>query len=299
MKMPGKSDLLKKIWEGVKIPVKEHGGTLNFIQESEASTPAKDRTKAIEQVSRLEEARERARKEVKLLLAGGKEQELKNKLETLTEEVGGLEEELKQMIHNEAMGKEVIQETASDIQRTKTCLEDEMNRWAEAKERHMANEDDLDLRHDEQIKRKEKENLAEKVRNMSDILKEEEKKVEVLQKKREELQEQIDKCKEEKRNVQQELETKIQENIEHAESQKQSAEEKKIQDAERKKKLQEEETIKAAEIKRINEEERKKQKAEDTQRKVDELQRIENERRKSEMMGRSGEFRERKENQDS
>ena len=192
--------MLKKIWEGVKIPVKEHGGTLNFIQESEASTPAKDRTKAIEQVSRLEEARERARKEVKLLLAGGKEQELKNKLETLTEEVGGLEEELKQMIHNEAMGKEVIEETASDIQRTMTCLEGEMNRWAEAKERHMAKEDDLDLRHDEQIKRKEKENLAEKVRNMSDILKEEEKTVEVLQKKREELQEQIDKCKEETRN---------------------------------------------------------------------------------------------------
>ena len=42
LKMVGKSDFLKKIWEGMKAPVREHGGTLNFIQESEASTPVKE-----------------------------------------------------------------------------------------------------------------------------------------------------------------------------------------------------------------------------------------------------------------
>ena len=75
LKMAGKSDFLKKIWEGMTAPVKEHGGSMSFIQVSEASTPAKE-TANMREVTRLEEASERARKEVKQLLAGNKEQEL-------------------------------------------------------------------------------------------------------------------------------------------------------------------------------------------------------------------------------
>ena len=41
MKMGGKSDLLKKIWTGMRGPVREYGGTMRFVQKSDASTPAK------------------------------------------------------------------------------------------------------------------------------------------------------------------------------------------------------------------------------------------------------------------
>ena len=85
MKMGEKSDLLKKIWRGMRGPIKEYGGTMRFIQKSEASTPAKDRSKGREQTTLLEEARERARQEVEGLLSGDREQELKKELQVVSE----------------------------------------------------------------------------------------------------------------------------------------------------------------------------------------------------------------------
>ena len=282
LKIGGKSELLKKIWEGMKAPVKEHGGTLRFIQESEASTPAKDRSKLREQVTRLEVARDRARKEVKLLLAGGRDQELDVKMKELTDEISRMETVLKQLVHNEAMGREVIEETASDIQKAKTSQEEIFKLWSEAKARHSENEDDQDLRNAEETRRQEKENLTGQVKNMRDMLKEEEKKVEDYRKKIEDTQELIEKLNDKQKDIRQELEARLKEKREQEASQRQVAEEKKKQDAEKMKKRQEEETEKAAEVKRKKEEQRASQAKEATQKKVDQLQRIENERKKEE-----------------
>ena len=95
MKMVGKSDLLKKVWKGLTRPVKEYGGVMSFIQESEASTPVKDRSKGKEQTTQLEVARERARHEVKGLLSGNRVQELVQELQRVTVEANRLEEEMK------------------------------------------------------------------------------------------------------------------------------------------------------------------------------------------------------------
>ena len=187
-------------------------GALSFIKKSEASTPAKDRTKAREQLSRLEKVRERARKEVKLLLAGGREEELVTKLEASTDQVSRMEEAVKQLIHNEAMGKEVIERTASDIQKTKTGREVIFKLWSEAKERHTQNEDSQELKEVEKIRRQEKEDLTEKVRNTTDMLKEEEIRVEDHRKKIGETKELIERLNEEKRDIEQKLEARLKEN---------------------------------------------------------------------------------------
>ena len=150
MKMEGKSDLLKKIWKGMRGPVKEYGGTMSFIQESEASTPAKERSKGRGQRSRLEEARERARHEVEGLLSGEREQELEQDLQKLGDKAAQLEEEMKQLNHNEAMGREVLEETQREIQRGKARLEKLSNLWREAEARLTDNEDNQELRKEEQ-----------------------------------------------------------------------------------------------------------------------------------------------------
>ena len=266
LKMGGKSDLLNKIWEGMKAPGKEHGGTMSFIQENEASTPANDRSKR-EMLSRLEEARDRAKKEVKLLLAGDREQELERLLEALTDELSRLDEELKQLIHNKTMGKEVIEETSSDIQTTTNIAENITKLWKEAKDKHLEKEDDQELRKAEIIRRKEKEDLAEKVKNMIDLLQEEKKKVEENRKKIGEIQERIEKLRKEKVDLQHEKN-------EHEERQRKAAEEKKVQDGKRRKKLEEQELPSATELRRRTEDGRKRQAENNTQKKVDQLQRI-------------------------
>ena len=215
LKMVGKSDLLKKIWEGLKAPLREHGGSLSFIQESEASTPVKERTKLREQVTRLEEARDRAWEQVKQLLAGGKEKELESKLEEIRKETTRLEDAVKELIHNETMGKEVIQETNTDIQKNQTSLEKITTIWTEAKDRLTENERNQQCIKDEEIKRKEKENIAEKLRNMTKMLIDEEKKLEDNRKKIGETQKSIDRLYTEEKGIRQELDNRMQEATEN------------------------------------------------------------------------------------
>ena len=210
--------MLKKIWEGLKAPVKEHGGTLSFIQASTASTPGKERSYHRE-LTRLEEARERARKEVKQLLAGSKEQELENKLEEFTDEISRLEEAVKQLVHEEAMGKEVIQVTSSDIQQKQTTLEKMTKLWAGARERLRENKSDQELRKYEEIKRNDKDIIGENIRTMTNIIKEEEKKVEDLKKKTRDNQERIEELQGKRKGIQHELDKKLQENKDQEERQ--------------------------------------------------------------------------------
>ena len=56
---------------------------------------------------------------------------------------------MKQLNHDEAMGKEVIQGTTLDIQKKQSSLEKMMRLWAEAKEKLTENESDQYLKRDE------------------------------------------------------------------------------------------------------------------------------------------------------
>ena len=163
---------------------------------------------------------------------------------------------MKQLNHDEAMGKEVIQGTTLDIQKKQSSLEKMMRLWAEAKEKLTENESDQYLKRDEHMKRKDTENQTENIRNMTNILKEEESKLEDLKKKSGETQEQIDKLQEKKKGIKLELDNKLQENKDHEDRQSQIAEEKRRLEIERQKKLQAEE-IQRAEDERKHRENRK------------------------------------------
>ena len=58
----------------------------------------------------------------------------------IREETSRLEEAVKELIHNETMGKELIHETNTDIQTNQTRLEKMMTLWTEAKEKLTENE---------------------------------------------------------------------------------------------------------------------------------------------------------------
>ena len=77
----------------------------------------------------MEEARERARQEVEGLLSWDREQELKQELQVVSEEANRLERELKQLKHNETLGKEVINEMVNKVKKNKVSLKKLSNLW--------------------------------------------------------------------------------------------------------------------------------------------------------------------------
>ena len=178
MRMEGRRELLKKIWKAMKAPVKEYGGSMSFIQESDASTPSKDRSKGREQMTRLEEARERARQEVKILLSGDREQELEMKQHRLSDERTRLDNDIKQLLHNETMGNEVIEKTETEIIKNQASLDELSNTWREAKENFVNDEDNMELKRDVYAKKKQKDFIVVKVKSMAANIAEEKKKLE-------------------------------------------------------------------------------------------------------------------------
>ena len=182
---------------------------MSFIQQSAASTPAKDRSKGREKMSKLEEARVRARQEVEKLLSGGREQELEKKLHNLSAEKSKVDDDLKQVKHNESMGKEVIKETTVELKKNQANLEKQANLWEEAKNMLATDKDNEELRKDEDLKRKQKSHIHEKVENMTAIIEEENRKLENQKERIEEIMNHKDSLEAESRRIKQELEKSI------------------------------------------------------------------------------------------
>ena len=101
---------------------------------------------------------------------------MEEKLHDLSKEKSRLNDDMKQLIRDESMGREVIQETAAEIHRNQASLDKQSILWREAKNRLTNYVDNEELRKDENTKRKQKYIILEKVESMRAIIEKEKKK---------------------------------------------------------------------------------------------------------------------------